>query len=128
MSRIDDVPYYEQRPDQISATLYNLWRRTRLHFELPLRIPLPAFSGMVWVLEEAQWVCVDERQNDLPILAWVEFEDKGRSALHTPVQCKLNYYHFAASKIRAGALACLESTLEKELKKSGKENDSLLKE
>jgi len=68
------------------------------------------------ILEEHEWVCVDEQQNDLPILAWVEFEDKGRDALHLPIKCKLNYYHYAASKLRAHSLELMLDELEKRLR------------
>lgn len=115
MSRVGDVPVYAQREDEVSARLYNLWRRAKLHFTLPLRIPLEGFRGLVMVLEEHEWVCVNERENDLPVLAWVEFKDQGRDALHLSVKCKLNHYHFAATKIRAQSLLIMESELEKKL-------------
>ncbi len=118
MSRTGDVPYFAQREDEVSAALYNLWRRAKLHFQLPIRIPLKDYYRFVMILEEHEWVCADERQNDIPILAWVEFEDKGRDALHLPVKCKLNYYHFAASKVRAHSLELMEKELENRLKES----------
>jgi len=115
VSRTGDVPYCAQRNVEIDAKLYNLWRRAKLHFTMPMRLPLIDYSNFVMILEEHEWVCVDERQNDLPILAWVEFEDQGRDNLHLPVKCKLNYYHFAASKIRAHSLELMQNELEKRL-------------
>lgn len=115
MSRVEGMPIYQQRDATITAELYNLWRRTKLHFEMPLRLSIPEHPGFIILLEEHEWVCVDERQNDMPVLAWVEFEDQGRDALHTPVQCKLNYYHFAASKVRAATLEVMEKTLQQRL-------------
>ncbi|MDH5436618.1 MAG: hypothetical protein OEX83_07645 [Gammaproteobacteria bacterium] len=115
MSRVADVPFCAQRDDKVDAKIYNLWRRAKMHFSIPMRIPLVDYSGFVMILEENEWVCVDERQNDIPILAWVEFEDKGRDALHQPVKCKLNHYHFAASKIRVHTLEMMQNELEKRL-------------
>ncbi len=115
MSRIADVPYCAQRDDVIEAKLYNLWRRAKRRFTMPLRLPLLDYPGFVMILEAHDWVCADERQNDIPILAWVEFEDEGRDALHLPVKCKLNYYHFAASKVRAHSLELVQAELEKRL-------------
>lgn len=109
---LDGVPVFAERTDEVEARLYNLWRRARLHLELPLRLPLPELTGMVMLLDERGWVCVDERSNDVPVLAWIEFEDRHRDALHLPVRCRLNYYHYAASKIRAEALAELEAVLD----------------
>ncbi len=109
---LDGVPVFAERTEEVEARLYNLWRRARLHLELPLRLPLPELTGMVMLLDERGWVCVDERLNDVPVLAWIEFEDRHRDALHLPVRCRLNYYHYAASKIRAEALVELEAVLD----------------
>jgi len=116
VSRVADVPFYAQRDDEVEAKLYNLWRRAKLHFPLPIRVPLIDYPHMTMVLEEHEWVCVDDANNDLPVLAWVAFEDHGRDALHQPVKCKLNYYHFAASKVRAHSLELMQEELEKRLK------------
>lgn len=116
MSRIDGLPIYEQRDELLTAKLYNLWRRAKLHFPLPIRMPLSGYRGLVITLEAHRWICADERQDDLPVLAWVEFEDQGRAALHLPVKCKLNHYHFAATKIRAPALVLIERVLEERLR------------
>lgn len=116
MSRIADVPIYAQRNDRISGKLYNLWRRAKVHFPMPLRIAFPDNKTLAIILEKHEWICVDESQNDLPILAWVEFEDQGRDTLHTDVQCKLNYYHYAASKLRVLAMNQMEQELDTLLK------------
>jgi hypothetical protein len=112
VSRVSDVPVYVQREAELPASLYNLWRRARNHLMLPVRFPLDDHHGMVMIIEEHELVCVNETQNDLPYLAWLEFEDKGRDALHTPVRCKLNYYHYAASKFRAKSLDQMQRGLE----------------
>jgi hypothetical protein len=109
------MPVYAQNDEEVSAKLYNLWRRVKLHFSLPIRIPLEGYRGLVMALEEHEWVVVDERQNDMPVLAWIEFEDQGRDAIHLPVKCKLNHYHFAAEKIRTHSLELMETALEEKL-------------
>ena len=111
---------YAQRDDEVSARLYNLWRRAKLHYSCPIRIALPGYPGMVMILEQREWICANERQSDLPVLAWVAFEDQGRDALHEPVKCKLNYYHFAASKLRAPALNLMAEQLENALREEGR--------
>ena len=115
MSRVAGMPVYVREDDEVSAKLYNLWRRVKLHFSLPIRIPLEGYRGLVMVLEEHEWVCADESQNDMPVLAWVEFEDQGRDAIHLPVKCKLNHYHYAASKIHIHSLELMEAALEQKL-------------
>lgn len=119
MSRIDDVPVYEQRDELVSATLFNLWRRARQHLTFPLRLPILALPGVEMVIDDRAWICVNSRQNDVPILAWVDFDFHGRTALHEPVACKLNYYHYAASRLRARVLQAVEQELQQRLDEKG---------
>lgn len=114
-TRLDEVPVYASRADEIDARHYNLWRRARQRFGRPLRLELPGVSGMELILDDDSWVVVDVRQFELPILAWVDILGDNRSALHEPVPCKLNYYHFAATRIRAKVLDILQHALEDRL-------------
>ena len=116
-TRIYDMPVYEKRDWQVDATLYNLWRRARLHLSLPMRIELLEQKQMVLIIDEDSWAVVDQNQYDLPILAWVSFQDKGRDSLHTPVSCTLNFYHFMASRLRQPALERMAAVLEEKLKR-----------
>ena len=115
VTRIHDMPVYAARTDQIEAPLYNLWRRARLHLEMPLRIDLPGLKQMALILEEDSWVVVDQCQYDLPVLAWVGFQDVGRTTLHTPVTCTMNYYHYMASHLREKVLTRMVEALETRL-------------
>lgn len=115
ITRIDDMPVYQARKDKLDATLYNLWRRARAHHDLPMRVDLPGISQMVLILEQDKWVIVDQNQYDLPILAWVDFQDENRSAIHLPVPCTLNYYHFMASSLRGRVLKIMQTALEQHL-------------
>ena len=114
MSRVPGLPIYAREESLVDSKIYNLWRRAKLHFATPIRLSLN-FKDIVLVLEDREWVCVDETQNDMPVLAWVEFEDKGRDVLHEPVKCKLNHYHYAASKLHDSALEQMGSMLEEML-------------
>ena len=116
-TRIDSMPVYAARLERVDAGLYNLWRRARLHLPMPLRIDLPELKSMALIVEQDNWVVVDPRQYDLPVLAWVKFQDQGRSSLHTPVPCTLNYYHFMASQLRRQVLVLMEQRLEQYLHK-----------
>lgn len=112
VTRIHDMPVYAARTEQVEAPLYNLWRRARLHLNMPLRIELPQLKQMVLILEEDCWVVVDQVQYDFPVMAWVDFEDAGRSSLHTPVSCTLNYYHHLASQLQGKVLMLMTEALE----------------
>ncbi len=116
VSHIQGVPVFAQRADQIPAPLYNLWRRARMRAQLPLRMTLPGMKGMALILEPAAWVVVDGGRSDVPVLAWVEFAPPPERGIHEPVPCKLNYYHYLASGLRARVLEHLEQHLEARLK------------
>ena len=122
VSRIEEMPVYKQHDAEVEAKLYNLWRRAKLHLPVPIRLPLPGLKNLVLVLEDHEWVCVDESLNDFPVAAWLEFEDKARDALHEPVKCKLNYYHYAASIICDDVLSLMNELLEARLTKDDSVN------
>ncbi len=115
-TRIHDMPVYAARTDQVEASLYNLWRRARRRLDMPLRIELPPLKQMALILEDDYWVVVDQNQYDLPVMAWVEFQDSGRSSLHTPVDCTVNYYHYLASQLREKVLVLMSEALGERLK------------
>ena len=115
VTRINDMPVYAARTDQVEASLYNLWRRARLHLEMPLRMELPGLKQMALILEDDSWVVVDQSQYDLPVLAWVGFQDAGRTTLHTPVTCTMNYYHYMASHLREKVLILMDEALQARL-------------
>lgn len=115
MSRVDGMPVLQQQDSEVSAVHYNLWRRAKSHFTLPIRFPLKGLRGLVMILDKHEWLCADETLNDMPVISWIEFQDKGRDALHLAVSCKLNYYHFAASKICPQVLDLMQQELESRL-------------
>ncbi len=121
-TRIDDMLVYATQDDHLDASLYNLWRRARLHLGSPLRLPLQGLKQMVLILEDDSWVVVDEVQYDMPVLAWVEFQDSGRDNLHKPILCTLNFYHYLASRLRDKVLARMEEALEQRLSDAASEN------
>ena len=125
VTRIHDMPVYAARTDQIDASLYNLWRRARLHLTLPLRIALPQLKQMALILEEDCWVLVDQCQFDLPIIAWLDFQDSGRSSLHTAVNCNMNYYHYLAERIHDKVLMLLVKELEQRLQVTATANKKI---
>ncbi|HEC20530.1 MAG TPA: hypothetical protein ENI97_14530 [Gammaproteobacteria bacterium] len=111
-TRIVDMPVLASRPAELEAGIYNLWRRARLHLGIPLRLALPGMAQMVLILDEDSWVVVNENQSDLPILAWVDFQDSHRDNLYKPIPCTLNFYHYMASSLRGKVLTCMERELD----------------
>ncbi len=116
-SRIDGVPVYAERHDQVPAVLYNLWRRARMRLGTPIHVSLPGLKEMELILESRSWVVVDHNRGEVPVLAWTGFRPSPQRGLHEPVDCTLNYYHFMASGLRGKVLDRMEEALEKELRK-----------
>ncbi|MFK5986532.1 MAG: hypothetical protein QM479_14075 [Pseudomonadota bacterium] len=117
MSRVADMPVYEQQQVEVTAQIYNLWCRAKLRLSCPVRFPLKDYRGLVMILDKREWLCADETQNDLPVIAWLDFCDKRRDNLHLPIPCTLNYYHYAADKISAQVLELVQAELISRLSK-----------
>ncbi len=115
-TRITDMPVMASRPAEIDASIYNLWRRSRIRLGPCTRLDVSGLPQMALILDDDAWVVVNEKQYDLPILAWVDFQDAHRDNLHKPVACTLNYYHYMASSIRSKVLEHMASALEQRLK------------
>lgn len=115
-ARLADMPIMAQRDDVLEAEIFNVWRRARLRWGTRIRLENLGLRQMEVILTDRYWVCVDAIRHDCPILAWVDIQDADRDSLHRPIPCKLNYYHFAASAVRAKVLQRVRQILEKRLR------------
>jgi hypothetical protein len=118
-SRLPELPVLRAMPAQVQAVHYNRVRLALLRVACPLRLELPHLRGMDLLLGEDGWICVDRTLNDLPVLAWTDFEARARAALHTPVRCRLRFYHAHASLIIRTILEDLDAQLEPLLAAAG---------
>jgi hypothetical protein len=98
-SRLREVPALKVMDSVVAAKHYNRVRLALVRLENPLRFPLPHLRGLDMLLTDEEWVCVDRTLNDLPVLAWTDFQVAGRNALHAPVSCRLRFYHAYAGLI-----------------------------
>jgi len=114
--RIEGIPVFAERTDEVPAVLYNLWRRARMRLGTPIQVRLPGMKEMELILEHDAWVVVDHNRGEVPVLAWVDFRPARERRLHEPVPCTLNYYHFMASGLRARVLEHMQDALEKRLR------------
>ena len=113
--RLADMPVMAQRPSLIDAKIFNLWRRYRQRSHSAQRFRLAGLKSLRFIAADTYWVVADSANYDAPVIAWIEFDIAGRSSLHEPVPCKINYYHFAASAVRAKALDLMNRTFEEAL-------------
>ncbi len=109
--RLDRMPIMAQRESHIDASAYNVWRRARNVWGAPMKMILPEINEFQLHLTDDYWVIVDLSRNGALVIAWVDLENKDRATLHKPITCKLNYYHFAASAIRAKSMVLMEEML-----------------
>ena len=109
--RLNDMPIMAQRPSTLPATTFNNWRLLIPQLGDQIDIPLPGLKTMHFVLTPNFWIVADAANYDAPILAWLDFKIADRNNLHLPITCTLNYYHFAASAIRAKSLEMAKNYL-----------------
>jgi hypothetical protein len=113
-SRLSDIPTLKSLPDSVSAARFNRVRLALSRLENPLRIELPGLRSMDFILENQVWAIVDRNHNDIPIVAWTDFEP--RTTLYQPIPCTMRIYHLHAGAIVDQALQKLDTILETRLK------------
>lgn len=127
-SYLDDIPVYDSTQSSVSAEHFNLVQIALKRLGSPIRLELPKLRTLDFLLDEETWIIVDRSLNDIPVMAWLDFETKDRS-LHAPLACTLNTYHAHANIIRPRVIEAMTLLLgEKlaELEKDGKGSVSQL--
>lgn len=115
-ARLADMPVMAHRSDVIDAKMYNLWQHCKRHIGQSAVLNLPGLKTLRFIVSSKYWVVADSANYYVPVLAWLDFKDENRDNLHKPVECRVNYYHFAASAVRSKSLELAFSQLEEKLK------------
>lgn len=102
-------------PKTVDAKYYNRVRLALLRLDNPLRLSLDTLGSADMILADGEWLCVDRSRDDLPLLAWKDFELKGREGLHQPVQCTLHLYHSHAGMLMGRVLPVMDGILDRRL-------------
>lgn len=118
--RLRDCPALNEYSSRIPAQVWNVWRRYWTHEHRQACFGLEELPPMSWLLDEREWVLVDSSLYDMPVIAWTDFQDEGRAALHEPVPCTVRHYHQGAAKIRDRALALMVEELETRLRQAAR--------
>lgn len=92
-SRLDDLPVFDTRQVSVPAAEYNLVQIALKRLENPIRIELPSLRTLDLILETDAWIVVDRSLNDIPVIAWIDFNVAHRQNLHEPVTCERRTYH-----------------------------------
>jgi hypothetical protein len=117
-SHTNGIPALSVQSKIVEARYYNRVRLALIRLKRPLRFELTGVGKADILLTEEIWLCVDRSRDDLPLMAWTDFETKGRNALHEPVRCKLRYFHVHAGMLSAKVLPVLDGILEERLQLS----------
>jgi hypothetical protein len=120
-SYLDDIPVYSSSESSVSAEHYNLAQIALKRLGSPIRLELPKLRTLDFLLDEETWIIVDRSLNDIPVMAWLDFETKDRS-LHAPLACTLNTYHAHANIIQPRVIEAMTLLLGEKLAEL--ENDS----
>lgn len=118
--RLRDCPALSEFPSRIPAEIWNVWRRYWVRIHRPTCFGLESLPPMSLLLDEREWVLVDSSLYDMPVVAWSDFQDVGRTALHEAVPCTVRDYHQGASKVRNQALRLMAEELETRLKQGAR--------
>lgn len=115
MWRLKEVPAFSSFPTQVEPIHFNQIRLALRRLSNPIRLELSNQRNVDMIIDNDSWVCVDRSMNDLPIVAWTDFETRDRNSLLAPVKCNLHYYHGAAGLIVRDALSITYRLLSEQL-------------
>lgn len=124
-TRHKELQPYENREGFVKALYYN-HVQTGLHrLHVKLRYRIPKLIHLDLVLQKDAWIVVDRALNDVPILAWTDFEIHHRENLHEDIKCEIRLFHYAADMILDRTLEAMELLLGEELSEeiNDEEND-----
>jgi len=96
-SKLEDLPTFETLQVVVEAIHYNLVQVALRRLGSPLRFELPKLRTLDLHLEHDAWIVVDNSLNDIPVMAWVDFDTSERDNLHKDIPCTLKIYHSHAS-------------------------------
>jgi len=101
-----------RRPGNVDANYFNQAQTALKRVGEQIRFKVPKLNHLDLIIQEDAWIVVDRVLNDMPIVAWTDFQTEGRDNLHEPVPCEIRLYHFAALMILKKTLDAMDVILE----------------
>ena len=114
-SRLDDVPVYAHRDGKLGASYYNHVQLALKRLGDEIRLSIPKLKHLDLILQKNAWIIVDRALNDVPVVAWTDFETGNRDNLHEPITCKVKHYHANAIMIMNRTLEAMDLLLGEQL-------------
>lgn len=122
-SQLENLPRYSTDDTSLPAPLYNKVKLGLLRISNPLLFSIHGLRHLDVVLDNETWICRDVSLNNIPILAWTDFNLNERSSLHKPIDCKLYTYHAHAMLVVDTLLEQIDIELTKNLPHSNQTAD-----
>ena len=110
-TRHNEVLILDKRPDNVDAHYFNVAQTALKRIGEQIRFKIPTLNHLDLILQEDAWIVVDRVLNDMPVVAWTDFQTEGRDNLHEAVPCEIRLYHFAARMVLNTTLDAMEDIL-----------------
>lgn len=98
-SQLDNLPRYSTEEALLPAAVFNKVNLGLHRLADPLCIPIHGLRHLEIEFDHETWICRDVSLNNIPVLAWTEFNATTRDSLHEDISCKLYTYHAHAMLI-----------------------------
>jgi hypothetical protein len=110
-TRHNEVQQLRSENTEVQAIYFNHVQTALKRLDNKIRFKIPTLKHLDLILQTDAWIVVDTVLNDMPIIAWSDFNIEHRETLHQPVKCEIRFYHFAADKIMDKTLEAMELVL-----------------
>ena len=125
-TRHNEVLILDKRPDNVDAHYFNVAQTALKRIGEQIRFKIPTLNHLDLILQEDAWIVVDRVLNDMPVVAWTDFQTQGRDNLHEAVPCEVRLYHFAARMILKTTLDAMENILAHSLAEQHDDTDAMV--
>lgn len=120
-TRHNEILILDRRPGSVDANYFNQAQTGLKRIGHQIRFKIPTLNHLDLIVQEDAWIVVDRVLNDVPVVAWTDFQSEGRDNLHEPITCEVRLYHFAARMVLKTTLDAMEEILGQSL--SEQDND-----
>ena len=110
-TRHNEVLILDRRPGSVDANYFNRAQTALKRIGHQIRFKIPTLNHLDLIVQEHEWIIVDRVLNDIPVVAWTDFQVEGRDNLHEPITCEVRLYHFAARMVLKTTLDAMEDIL-----------------
>ena len=118
-TRHNEVLILDRRPGKIEAHYFNQAQTAMKRLNMSsgkqngkqIRFKIPTLNHLDLIVQEDSWIIVDRVLNDIPVVAWTDFQTEDRDNLHEPINCEIRLYHFAARMVLQTTLDAMEEIL-----------------